>query len=358
MSLKILHCIHSLHGGGAERQLTVLSNHLDGTDLEFAVFCVDDSINDIDNPYCQVLTPQDSKSYPWGMIKEVKLAIDAFQPDLVHCWLPPSVSAPALIAAKLKGVPAVASYRNKKIFESWIRWPEFFSTLFCAKSIASNNPAVQSSYLFRTLFKFKKGVEIPNAVAVDEAFLHQREKVKGTNPTFRMLFVGRLTHQKNWQVMLQALALISADKEWELLICGKGEDEQAFNEMAAQLGLCERIKMLGYRTDVYHIMTEADLLILPSWYEGMPNVVLEAMCIGLPSVVSTIPAHTALFDDESGVCFFDPNDESELARVLADLIDGAINVERLSHQGWAFVERFTPKKLLSRYEKYYLDVVK
>lgn len=357
MAIKILHCIYALHGGGAERQLTVLANHLDGKELEFAVFCVDASINDIDNQYCQVMTLSDEKNYPWGMIKEVCRVIDEYQPDIVHCWLPPSVSAPALIAARVKGIPAVASYRNKKIFESWIRLPEYICAYFCAKSIVANNPPEQSSYLFRKLFWKKNGVVIPNAVSVDENYRLRRAS-RDASKAFTFLFVGRLEHQKNWQALLNSLSCMRTEIDWQLLVCGKGQDEEEFTRLALQLGISPNIRMLGYRTDVYNVMIEADLLVLPSWYEGMPNVVLESLSIGVPAVVSAIAAHRFLFDTDSGVLFFDPNKHNQLAAILSDIVNKRVDLEVLSTQGLKFVAEYTPQKLLARFNDYYANVLK
>ncbi len=357
MPLKILHCIHSLYGGGAERQLTILANHVDGNDMVFSILCVDDSINEIDNRHCQVLNLSNENNYPWHMIKEVCIAINDFKPDIVHCWLPPSVSTPALIAAKLKGVPAVASYRNKKIFESWIRGPEFISNLLCADSIVANNPPEQSSYLFRKLFDMKSGVVIPNAVSVDSKFKNKKQESK-TNEIFTLLFVGRLTHQKNWQVLLNSLAKIGSEKQWQLLVCGKGEDEADFIRLCKGLGLEDKVTMLGYREDIYSIMAESNLLILPSWYEGMPNVVLEGLSLGLPAVISSILAHTCLFGSDSGVEFFDPTSAEQLASILNSILNGEIDISELAKEGLVFVEKYTPLKLLVRYNAYYLDVIK
>jgi glycosyltransferase involved in cell wall biosynthesis len=356
MNLKILHCIHSLHGGGAERQLSILANHLDGTALEFTVFCVDASINDIDNPYCKVVTVQDKKNYPWKMVKEVASAIATYRPDLVHCWLPPSVSVPALIAAKKAGIPVITSYRNKKIFESWIRIPEYFFTLLLANGIASNNPPDQSSYLFRNLFYMKKGIVIPNAVTVDESYYLKRTRsVKRTCVKF--LFVGRLTKQKNWQTLLKALAIMGNKREWHLLICGKGEDETAIKRLAINLNIEHKMTMLGYRKDVYDLMVDADVLVLPSWYEGMPNVVLEAMSIGLPVVASRIPSITEIFEEPSGISFFDPSNVNELACRLNGFLEDDIDSNAITIQGRKNIVKFSPDKLLDSYRRYYIEVI-
>lgn len=356
MAIKILHCMYALHGGGAERQLTILANHQDSESMEFGIFCVNDAISDVDTNICEVLLLEDKNSYPYRMIGEVLRAIDKFNPDIVHVWLPPSISAPALIAAKIRRKPAVASYRNKKIFESWIRIPEFLTTLLFADGIVSNNPPEQSSYLFRKLFYYKKNTVIPNAVSIPDEY--RNIESKGFGDKLEILFVGRLTQQKNWQVLLQALGELKQNNSWNLRICGKGEDEHKIVAMAKELNLLDRVEMLGYREDVYSIMNESDLLVLPSWYEGMPNVVLEAMAMGLPCVVSDIPAHKLLFGDQSGVLYFDPHSSQELGKTLAGIVDQKIDLEERARQGLKFSQQFTPEQMLVKYAEFYSGILK
>jgi len=306
MALRILHCIRNLWGGGAERQLTILANQLDGHRVKFGIYCVDDTENHIDNPNCQILRLRDIRKHPWGMIKEMGVVLEKYQPDVVHCWLPPAVTVPSFIAAKLRGIPTVASFRNKLFFDKWFRVPEYLSIATCANTIVSNcNPDI-SNYLYSRLFYSKGGVVISNAVSVDKKFRRKNflNQSNHGDDQITFLFVGRLTKQKNWKVLLEGLAKIKIRQGWELLVCGRGEDEDAFKALSVDLGINHRVKMLGFREDVYSIMANSDLLILPSWHEGMPNVVLEAMSIGLPSVVSNIPAHISLFNENAGVVFF------------------------------------------------------
>ncbi len=67
-------------------------------------------------------------------------------------------------------------------------------------------------------------------------------------------------------------------------------------------------------------MCDADLLISPSLYEGAPNAVMEAVYLGLPVLLSNIPAHQALFPNADSSCFFNPADPAELGAILTDIL--------------------------------------
>lgn len=349
--IRVLHCIHSLSGGGAERQLTLLTNHLDGVALEFGIFCVNDINHNINTGSCELYPLVDMGDYPWRLIKCIREAILKFKPDVLHLWLPPSIVIPGLVAAKLHGLPVTVSFRNARDFATWKDFAECVSAWLLADAVVSNNHPDQSNIFFRHLYSRKKHDHIPNAVSVAPDFINSRA-VRNANPLFTLLFVGRLVDSKNWQLLLDAVANMRNVKPWKLLICGAGEDDKV-NARIAQLGLSGNVEMLGYRQDVYSVMAGCDLLILPSWHEGMPNVLLEAMCIGLPCIVSRIPAHTELFKDEKVVRYFSPANMLELSNILSEAVDGDLDLEQMSYNGMIFAGRFSPTKLAERYFEFY-----
>ena len=98
------------------------------------------------------------------------------------------------------------------------------------------------------------------------------------------LFVGALTPRKRIDVLIEALA--SLDASWRLLIVGRGPQEAHLRERVTALGLEARVRFAGYRPypEMPTLYRSADLLVLPSSYEGCPKVVLEALACGLSVV--------------------------------------------------------------------------
>ena len=129
-----------------------------------------------------------------------------------------------------------------------------------------------------------------------------------------LLCVGRFTLQKDQRSLVRAVRLLQARgvHAW-LLLVGDGP-ERAGCEAEAEG--CERIRFLGTRGDVGDLMRAADLLVLPSRFEGLPLVVLEAMALGLPVVASRIDsAVEALGAGHPG--FAAPGDAESLASAIA-----------------------------------------
>ncbi len=97
--------------------------------------------------------------------------------------------------------------------------------------------------------------------------------------------VGRLSQQKNHAMLIKAFDHIKDDiPEHILQIFGDGPLKQHLQGIIAERGLQDRVFLMGNHTDVVHSMAKASLFVLPSLYEGQPNALLEAMCIGVPCI--------------------------------------------------------------------------
>lgn len=104
-----------------------------------------------------------------------------------------------------------------------------------------------------------------------------------------LLCVGRFTPQKLHRTLLTALVrLHRRGVPARLDLIGQGPREDRLRHWAARLGLADHVRFLGRRDDVALMMAASDLLVLPSGFEGLPLVVLEAMAIGLPIVATDV----------------------------------------------------------------------
>lgn len=129
--------------------------------------------------------------------------------------------------------------------------------------------------------------------------------------------VGRLAPQKNHAFLLRAFAeLLRLEPRARLLLVGEGGLEGVVRPRIEELGLGDSVRLLGVRSDVPRILSAADALALPSLYEGMPNVVVEAQAAGLPCVVSSSVTRQA--DVTGRVAFLPLGDPSVWAHGLLE----------------------------------------
>ncbi len=99
--------------------------------------------------------------------------------------------------------------------------------------------------------------------------------------------VGRFDEQKNHTFLLDIFKkLHDSDENTKLLLVGKGKLQESMQQKAAELGISDAVIFAGVRSDVPHLLSAMDVFAFPSFYEGMPNTVIEAQATGLPCVIA------------------------------------------------------------------------
>jgi len=133
---------------------------------------------------------------------------------------------------------------------------------------------------------------IHNALMLEcygEGIADKRRRTPARGETVTLLAVGRLSPEKGLDVLLRAVAmLVRAHPGIELLIAGTGPQERALRRLGDELGLSDRVKYVGYVTDMPSLYAEVDLVIQSSLTEGLPNVMLETAYLGVPVVATDV----------------------------------------------------------------------
>ena len=162
------------------------------------------------------------------------------------------------------------------------------------------------------------GVDIDkiSSVEVDKAAKKEFFGIPADSPL--LLSVGELNENKNHELVLRALASVR-DLRVHYAIAGKGNLERHLMSLSRELGLEDRVHLLGYREDVYEFYRIADVFVHPSYREGLPVSVIEAMASGLPVVASKIRGNEDLIE-EGGGFLLSPKDEDGFADAIEKLI--------------------------------------
>lgn len=133
-----------------------------------------------------------------------------------------------------------------------------------------------------------------------------------------ILSVGEVNKNKNHKVGIEALAKLR-DKNTYYVICGRGPLMENYKELAQSLGVGDRVVLTGYRTDVADFYKMADVFLFPSFREGLPVAVMEAMASGLPVIATRIRGSSDLLQQGA---LFKSGDEGTLYKLLKELING------------------------------------
>lgn len=175
----------------------------------------------------------------------------------------------------------------------------------------------------------------------------------------RVLSVGRVVHQKGFDLGMRALAGLT-ELDWQWRIAGDGPQLVALQAMAREYGLSDRIQFLGWQTpeQLREQYAFANLFLFPSRHEGMPNVVLEAMARGLPVVATRIAGNEELVADGKTGILVPPEDMGALRESLRKILVDADARERLGLAAREKVEQsFSWERVAGEYHTILKNVI-
>lgn len=163
---------------------------------------------------------------------------------------------------------------------------------------------------------------------------------------FVVLSVGELNDNKNHATVLRAMAHPAAPR-MHYLICGNGPRRQQLEDLARELGVGGRVQFLGYRRDIPVILSLADVFCQPSYREGLPLALMEAMAAGKSVVCSRIRGSVDLVDEGTGGMVVDAGDVAGFANAFAALAGNGYRREEIGLHNRRRVQEFSIRAVLS-----------
>lgn len=166
----------------------------------------------------------------------------------------------------------------------------------------------------------------------------------------RILFLGNLSERKGVSDLLHALSRPEMEALAPHALIGGGGDIEQYRAKAASLGVAERTEFLGWcdQDQVATLMAQADVLILPSYDEGLPLVILEALAHGLPVICTPVGEIGSVLEDGIHACFVQPGDVDGIAAALQKVLSDPKLRETLSENGRSLYEqRFSLPRFFS-----------
>jgi glycosyltransferase involved in cell wall biosynthesis len=173
-----------------------------------------------------------------------------------------------------------------------------------------------------------------------------------THPAgIRALFVGRLIEEKGIFDLIEAFQNVLGQTECELVMVGQGDQEEKLLGLIDHMGLGDSVTMAGYVVgpDLGEKYRESTILVLPSWSEGFPTVLAEAMDAGLPIVTTRIRGAVDHLVAGENALFVEPHDPKGLASAMVTLLrDGDLR-SRMASANQERVRIFDPKRVAEEY---------
>ena len=185
----------------------------------------------------------------------------------------------------------------------------------------------------------QKIVIIPNGV--DPAIVHSelsvaeaRDRLGVPRDCHVLGAAGRLEHIKRLDIFLEAAKLLSAERRdtW-YVIAGEGKEEARLRALTQSLGLGDRVMFLGHRDDIYDVLRALDILVLSSDHEGLPMVLLEALCLGVVVVARAVGGIPEVIQNGVNGILVDLPDPRDLADACVQVLADRARSQRLAEAG-------------------------
>lgn len=350
--MNIVYVVHALSGGGAERQLSYLSEFIASSKNKLTVIYRDSGPlgNNAEVKNVKYIKLKTKGNYNPLILLELRRILLGENADVVQSWILQFDVILGLLKLVLKfnwisREPNAGSnykgFKNKYLREKLLRRAEI---------IVCNSPQGYRYWNGR----HPKVVQVLNGFNLKEGSKRCTLSNKQLEISYGdyMLYVGRLVKHKNVELLIKSFAASRAIEKYCLLICGTGSEKEYLDNLIKSVGGGDRIKMLGFmpKENVDLLMEKAKLLCLLSEYEGMPNVVFEAMMKKVPVLLSPSISHKALFTTKT-VLFTD----SFLQEDVTSKLDSFNNYDRGAEM-LKNAYQYVSKCSIENMAKNYLDI--
>lgn len=164
--------------------------------------------------------------------------------------------------------------------------------------------------------------------------------------------VGRFSDQKDFATLLRAFAQVHSDdgREVRLVLVGDGANMNQLETFAAELGIEERVAFVGYQQNPYPYMAKADIFVLSSFYEGLPNVLIEAIGVGTPVISTDCPSGPReILLDGAGGTLVPIGDTDAMANAIRQYLDDPDVAAEKLELAREHLSRFTPERAADEY---------
>lgn len=355
----VLQVLPEVDPGGAERIVLSLARHLPGDRFHVEIATLDgrgslaEEFRSLGCPVRDLGVKDSLHLIVAG--RRLRELIGAVRPAIVHSHLLRAHLA-AAGAGRCPGVVATAATEHQADPRRWalrlLRRATRRTTIVTAVSDGVRRHLLAAGFDAGRVTTIANGIELD---PIDRAARLAPAEL-GLPPEARMaLFVGRLTRQKGLDVLLAAMARLAPDvPAIHLLVAGDGEARSSLEGLASRLGLSARVHFLGRRDDVSQLMKTAHLAVLPSRWEGLSLVLLEAMAAGLPVVATRVEGQAEVIEDGVSGLLVPSEDPAGLAEAMRRLLGDAALSARLGEAAAEKVRReHSAETMAARYAELY-----
>ncbi|MEW6127511.1 MAG: glycosyltransferase [Acidobacteriota bacterium] len=387
---RVLHLVNSFEAGGTERQFVELLKRINRNrfDVRLAAIRKEGAFYQEIAPLFSEISEFRINSFynrnAFNQLRRLRALIQKEAIDIIHTHGFYD-SLFGTVAGRLSNITVIASQRHLKLSDRRVHeWGTRIIHRF-ANRIVVNSQAIRDSIIERNQACESKIIVIRNGLCElatpsnsnrknqtpshaeqlnNELARQQAHKALcrelGIHPQSKIFgMVARLYPVKGHKYFLEAAAQVAANAEQaHFVLVGDGELKNQLAQQAENLGIQNRLHLLGNRSDARHLVSAFDVAVLTSLSEGLPNTVMEAMSAGVPMVATAVGGTRELIRDGETGFLVPPADVNSLVERLRFILSNETLSKRIAENGREFVtSQFSISRMVEAVEHLYEELL-
>lgn len=357
--IKVLHIIPYLATGGAEKLVFDLVCNIDADRFEVTVLCLYPKggwsfEKELYRLGHKVLFLDKKVGLDFSMPFKINRVIKELKPQVLHLHL--AVTKYVLLPAMLNNIPVriqtIHSTPNKESTKLDRYAQKIAFKIFKFVPVAISD-IMQG--LIEQFYNIKKD-KIPliyNGVDIEKYSVKDK---KSEDSIIKIVHVGRFIHTKRHKLLIEAFSILLKEIQGcKLILAGDGVLKNEAQELVNRIGIQENVQFMGDYTEIPKLLSQCDIFVLCSDWEGLPLSVLEAMAAGLPIVATNVGGIPDIVK-ENGI-LVPPGDVQMLAEAMLTLINDNATREHMARVSTELVKQYDIKNSSKSYEDIYIKLL-
>lgn len=303
-----------------------------------------------------------------SVYRQLKKILEKNRFDLIHCHTPTASMLTRLAAEKNRRQGSRVMYtchgfhfHNAAPLKNWLLYypVERILSWFCDDLVTINREDYRRAQTFHCKnvhYIPGVGVDVDSIRALEVDAAEKKRSIGVPENALLMISAGELIPRKNHEVILRAMARLGREDLY-YAIAGKGPLLEHLHQLAGELGIADRVRFLGFRTDVFELYRASDISAFPSRIEGLGLAGIEAMAAGLPLVSSNVHGILDYVKDGQTGYALPPDDVEGFAAAIGKLAEDEALRETMVENCRKAAEPFSKENALKAMWRIYMDIL-
>lgn len=362
--IHVMQITHDLDLGGLQQVVYNICRTIDRDKFELSVLCLRkegrlaDSVRELNVPVYCVAPPPGRTDY--FLFRRVASLLRLKNADVIHTHnTQPFIDG--TLGAVLAGVRTIIHTDHARQFPDKLRYmlAEKAMSLLSYRVVGCSEHTSMNLHKYERISK-RKLITIENGIdpsrfriEIDPLEKRRQLNIKASGPIIGV--AARLSAQKGIRYLIDAMPLVlQRIPNATLVIAGEGELEGELRERTAELNLHDSVRFIGPRNDIPELLKLFTVYVLPSLWEGLPMVILEAMAAGCPVIATDVGGNRRAVEDGVSGSLVKPAHSVELAESILRLLSSPSNLAQFRTAAVRKFEReFSADIMTGKYMKLY-----